>query len=362
MWGDPGVSEQTLILENNMFIPATTGGVTTMALQRAGLLRRLRAFFYGTVAQSAATAAPSKSAHGSLGGAILRFRVDANGRVPLVDLSGIGLMMYNEIQNRDGSPWATPQAIAANSLAQTTDLSVYTTPTTGATTYYDSYPFEIQFGLPVMLQGRQTELGLWLLQNQAIDLNVEITFNPAYVATGPFGAYNAGTGAAATWTVATSYVALERELYSVPLDPKNYPNLSWAHQVIEFSSPFTGYFSRFNIPRAGLILRVASVTLDGSNLVVDASDISKMQWVYGSNETPISRPGWAMTNEFEMDYNRLPPKGLALLDFYKWGEQGLKLVKNSEELANLRLETTYTGTAAGTQKIIIDRLVPVAAR
>lgn len=363
MWGDPGVSEATLIQENPMVVPTVNGGVLTQAIQRAGLLKRLRMLSSAVIAQSAATAAPSKSPFGNLGSVLGRLRIDANGRVPLVDLTGYSLFCYNEIQNRDGSPWATPQAIAANNVSQTTDLSVYTTPTTGAVSYTASYPFELQFALPVLLQGRWTELGLWLLQNQAIDLNVEATWNvPIQLAASNFVPYSGGTGTAGAYTQASTSLAIERELYSVPTDPKNFPNLSWAHQVLDFSNPFTGGFARFNIPRAGLLLRLGVVTLDGSNNPVDNSDISKLQFLYGSNETPISRPGWALTNEFEMDYNRLPPKGLALLDFYKWGDNGLKLVKNTEELANLRVETTYLATTAGTQRVIIDRLVPVVGR
>ena len=171
--------------------------------------------------------------------------------------------------------------------------------------------------------------------------------------------WSGGTGITAAPVLANSMIQVERELYELPADPANFPNLRWAHQVIEFSNPFTGNYSNFPIPKAGLLLRAVVINYDFSGNLVDASDISSLNFTYGANTRPISRPGWALTEEYLQDYNRLPPKGVALLDFYKWGDQGLKLIKNTEALANLRLETNFTATASGTQSVILDRLVPV---
>lgn len=362
-WGDPGVSELLQIQETTLNMPNTTGGQVTRTLQRSGLLKKLRFQAQAQVSVSAYTNAPTKSVYGPLGAFVNRVRVEANGQIPLVDLSGLGAAVYNEVQNRDGSVLSTPPALGATvtNMGTSADLAAY--PAIGATGTFTAYaPFEFNFALPFNISGQIQELGLWLLQNQAIDVGINVQFNdPAPAAAANNALWGGGTNTK-VGVVANSFLQIERELYTIPADPKNYPNLQWAHQVIEFDNPFTGNFSRFSIPRAGLILRAIMINLDSSGLPVENTDVSSLKWMYGSNDTPISRPGIMTNAEYLQDYNRNPPKGVQVLDFYKWGENGLKFVKSSEDLANLRTETTFTATASGTQKIILDRLIPVAAR
>lgn len=363
MWGDANVSELQQIQETTIPMPTVNGGQVTRTFQRAGLLKRVRFFSSAQINVSAYTSAPTKSAYGPLGAFINRIRLEANGQIPLYDLSGLGAAIYNEIQNRDGSVLAAPPYLGAtvHNMTASADLPVYQT--VGATgDFYAKFPFEFQLALPMNINGQQTELGLWLLQNQAIDLGLTVQFNdPVAAAAANNVLWGGGTNAKAG-VVAGSFLQIERELYTIPADPKNYPNLKWAHQVIEYSNPFTGNFSRFDIPRSGLLLRAVAINLDGSGNAIENTDVSSMKFVYGSNDTPINRPGVMLNEEFLMDYNRYPPKGVSVLDFYKWGENGLKFVKDTESLANLRLETTFTATASGTQRIILDTLVPVGNR
>lgn len=356
-WGDPGVSELNQLAETSILYPSASGGSKTQTLQRAGLLRRIRFYAKAKLNVSVYTAAPARSAYG-LGGFLSRIRVNANGKIPLMDLSGYGAMVYNEIQNRDGTPLAPPAydstagVVAAAALAQYDAISA-----TGDKVF--KFPFELQFALPVDIQQRVNELGLWLLQNQAIDVGVEAQFNPLYAAAAtPNALWSGGTLTAAA-VVADSLLEIEREFYSLPNDAKDYPDLRWVHQVVEYEHPFSGSFSRVAIPRAGLLLRAVVCNLDSNGAPVEYTDVDSLSWIYGSNETPIQRKGWAMAQEYLQDYSRMAPKGVNVLDFYKWGWEGLKTVKDTETLANLRLETKFTATTAGTQKIILDTLVPV---
>lgn len=363
MWGDANVSELMQVQETTVPMPTTTGGQVTRTLQRAGLLKRIRFYSQAQANVSAYTNAPTKSVYGPLGAFINRIRLEANGQIPLFDLSGIGAAVYNEIQNRDGStlaPAAYSGATVTN-MSASADLARYDA--IGATgDFYARFPFEFQLGLPMNINGQQTELGLWLLQNQAIDLGLSVTFNdPVGAAAGNNTLWGGGTNTKAG-VLAGSYMQVERELYTIPADVRNYPNLKWAHQVVEIDAPFTGNISRFPIPRAGLLLRAIFINLDSSGLPIENTDIASLKWMYGSNDTPISRPGVMLNQEYVSDYGRPAPKGVSLLDFYKWGENGLKFVKDTESLANLRTETTFTANATGTQKVILDRLIPVAAR
>lgn len=356
-WGDPGVSELLQLTETSIPLPTSGSGSVTRTLQRAGLMKRLRFYNTSELQVTAFTTAPSKSPYGPLAG-ISNIRVEANGQIPLLNLSGLGATVYNEVENRDGSVLSRPLNITEINVSDSLKLAQFDA--IGATGTFDAkYPFEFQFALPVTLRGQVSELGLWLLQNQAIDVGVSVTFNPLYSATASNDSpWSGGTGITAAATT-NSQLEIERELYNIPADPRDFPNLAWAHQIIEYTQTFTSSFSRFSLPRSGLLLRAIIINQDGSNNLVEYTDVKSIAWIYGANETPVTRAGKWLTHEFLMDYNRQPPKGVQVLDFYKWGDQGLKLVKDTEVLANLRFETTFNATTSGTQRIILDRLYPV---
>ena len=359
-WNDPNVSEQQLILESPIPHPGDNGGLKTLSLQRAGYLKRLRMYHTLVFVQSAGTGAPAKSAWGPFGSSIKKIRVEANGKVPLYSVSGLGAQIYNEIENRDGSMLAQPAYEAANNVTAALTLLSYTTPTTGAVTYTLKYAIEFLFSLPVFVKGLATELGLWLLQEQSVDVGIELDHNKPYNAAAAVDSpYSAGTAVAGTTTLATSFTAVERELYGVPGAKEDRPDESFAHQVIEYEQAILGKFARFDIPSSGLVLRAILILLDSANAFVEYTDIDNIAVVYGSNITPILRPGWSMVQEFVQDYGRYPPKGVVALDFYKWGLDTVRLVKNSEALANFRLEVRMLATASGTVKILLDTLVPV---
>jgi len=363
-WGDPGVTEQLNIQEAAIPYPGAAGGPATRTLQRAGLLKRLRFWARARLNVTVhAGGAETPSALGPLGGYINNISIKANGQIDLINLSGFGAAVYNEVQNRDGSVMAAAPQLALNSVPGSADLVVYDTIGAAATGDFNAaYPFEFQFALPFNVSRRVEELGLWLLQNQSIDVGITINFNVLQQTAATPNAIWSGVVLTGTPTLANCMVDIERELYNIPNVPEQYPNLMWAHQVIEFVQPWTGNFSRFPIPRAGLLLRAIMIHQDSAGAAIENTEITSLKYVYGSNETPIDRPGWVYNHEYQMDYGRKSPKGVCVLDFYKFGDNGLKLVKSTEDLANLRLETTFGTTAAGTQRIILDRLIPVAAR
>jgi hypothetical protein len=362
-WGDPGVTELLQIQETPIQLPAATGGSVTRTLQRSGYLKRLRFEMNAKTTFSGTLGTHIKSAYGPLGGMVNNIKVMANGQIPLVDLSGLGATIYNEIQNRDGSMLARPDFTTGIGLLEGASPTAYDAASIAACAA--KYPFEFQFALPVNIKGMLNELGLWLLQNQSIDVGVQVTFNPISSPAATNDAlWNGSATVVSTPNLADNVINIERELYQIPNDPGSYPNLAWAHQVIEYRVPFTGGFSRFALPRAGMLLRAVVFNMDAAapTAAIENTDIKTLSWIYGSNETPIARPGWALNQEFIQDYGRMSPKGVTVLDFYKWGENGLKLVKDTEALANLRLETAFSAATTGTQLIILDRLIPVLTR
>ncbi len=361
-WGDPGITELLQLSEDSVVVPSLLGGQKSITLSRAGILKRMRFRMDSVVDVGVFAAVPTKSVYGPLA-AIDTLSVKANGSIDMINLSGFGATVYNEVQNRDGSVLDRPVAITALNVADAADLAVYDLPGAVAT-YHATFPFEVQFSLPMSIRGLQQEIGLWILQNQAIDVNVKVQFNPIYIDTGltPNAVWSKAAGGNTVTLNALSQLYIERELYDVPSDPKNFPRLDWAHQVIEYTQTFTGSFARFNIPRSGLLLRAIVINLTAAGLPVEYTDVKNMKWVYGANRTPIDRTGAFLTQEYLSDYDRMPPKGVQVLDFYKWGDDGLKLVKDTDVLSNLRIESTFTATTTGTQKIILDRLYPVSGQ
>ncbi len=295
-WGDPGVTEQQMILEDSIMCPGADGGVKTQTLQRAGYLKKLRIMAEAEIEQSAASVAPGITPYGPFAGLIKRIRIEAAGRQPLFVASGHGASIYNEIQNKDGSVLATPTFGATYGIVGATPLVEYTAPGTVAQSYAVKFPLE------------------------------------------------------------ATMLRIERELYAVPADPKDRPPEMWAHQVTEYEEAIAGKKFRFDIPAAGLILRAVMVIMDANGALVEYTDIENISIIYGTNTTPIRRPGWAMVQEYLQDYGRYPPKGVVVNDLYKWGMDTLKLAKDSEALANFRIEGTFTATTSGTALIILDTL------
>lgn len=356
-WGDPGVTEQQMILEDSIMCPGQSGGVKTQTLQRAGYLKKLRIMAEAEVEQTVATAAPAISPYGPFAGLIRRIRIEAAGRQPLFVTSGLGATIYNEIQNKDGSVLATPAFGATFGVVAATPLVEYTAPGTGAQSYVIKFPLEFAFSLPVFVRGIAQELGLWLLQDRSVDLGVEVEFNPSVDPVSNFDRLYSGEGdLAATYTLANTLLRIERELYAVPADEKDRPPEMWAHQVAEYEEAISGKKFRFDIPAAGLILRAVIIILDSNGAFVEYTDISSISIIYGTNTTPIRRPGWAMVQEYLQDYGRYPPKGVVVNDMYKWGMDTLKLAKDSEALANFRIEGTFSTTTTGTAIILLDTL------
>ena len=373
-WGDPGVAELQMVLENANVIPSAAGGNQTTVFQRAGFLRKLRCNLYYEVDQSAATGAPSKSAKGPLGSTINNITLQANGMTPLIQVSGVMAMMYNETQHyagasdgdSDSSALCYASYVADSNISAATLLEVYTAAGTGAQTYIIKYPFEFEMAIPLVLRGQPVEWGLWLLQNQTVDLTWTIGWNIGYAASAtPDSPYSGGTGVTAPVNTGTTQLTTERELYTVPApagqDGKaNYPDINWAHQIIEYTQPIVSNFARFDVPKAGLLLKALVYAENSSGAPQDISDIKSLNWIYGANANPINRSGLMYINDYLYARGYYPPAGLAVLDFYAKGWFGLKLARDTQSLANLRLEATFATLSTGKLRIVLDRMVPIS--
>lgn len=378
----PGATELNQLVDDSTYIPAGGGLGSVVTIQQAGFLKKLRGWLDSDVLQTVSTLAALKSTWGPLGGSLERIRATVHGRKPFFDLSGLGLQVYNEVNNPDGSVFAphanmTVALLPADvNMAESTHLTSHTFGVVDVATYVVNCPFELPFGMPVWMTRliklgsdyipvqAEEEVGLWHLQDQQTRMEIATNFFPAGIATAtdPQAPYNSAD-IVATWSPIENRIRWERELYSVPSSMDELPDQSFIHQVIEYNQPIVNSAFRFPIPQVGSLLRAIFIFHDnevGHCLVDWAATMptATIALTYGASDRPIVRPMWAMVSDWLHDYNRYPPHGAVVFDFYKAGREAARLARDTDRIANLAFEGVTTGLVTGTCRIILESLVP----
>ena len=376
-WNLAGQTELNQLLDTSTAIPLLGGAGTTVTIQQAGFVNKLRGWLDATITTVGAFAAV-KSTWGLLGGSVRRLQVLVAGRKPFFSLSGLGLEMYNEVANPDSSvlappPYMTLAAFAADvNVIEATHLTAQPT-VAAATVNVVRQPFELLFGLPVWMTRliklgpdyipvqAEEEVGLWYLQERKTSLTIETDFYPAMGAVvDPHFPYNSVAGATGTWTPA-GLVRWERELFSVPPDVAAWPDQGYVHQVIEYEAAIIGSAFSFPVPQVGALLRAIFIFHDNTVPAVlqQWTNIVNLWMSYGASDRPIDRPAWALVNDYMLDYGRYPPSGVLVMDFYKAGRRAARLARDTDRVSNLVLGgNTVAGFPTGTVHIILESLVP----
>lgn len=378
----PGSTELNQLVEDSTYIPAGGGLGNVVVVQQAGFLRKLRGWLDTEVLQTVSTAGATKSTWGALGGSLNRLKATVHGRKPFFDISGLGLQVYNEVNNPDGSVFA-PHAYLTVAIApadvnmvESTHLTQHTAGGAGAQTYVVRQPFELPFGMPVWMTrliklGKdfipvqaEEEVGLWHLQDQQTRMEITTDFFPSVIQpdTDPHAPYSSDD-IVGTWSAVENRIRWERELYTVPSAMDELPDQSFIHQVIEYNQPIVNSAFRFPIPQVGSLLRAIFIFHDnevGACLVDWAATMptATIALTYGASDAPIVRPMWALVADYMSDYNRYPPDGTVVFDFYKAGRQAARLARDTDRIANLAFVGVTTGLATGTVRIILESLVP----
>lgn len=373
MWGDPGVTELQILKDNSLTLSAIGATPTTTAqgiltLQHVGLLRRLRVRLNIPITISGFSAGPTKDVNGPWD-LINLFRADVNGIAPLYVTSGWGLFIISLLSTPFTTVDTDTGPIVSDPNAFTDAFSFPAVSANGTVTLTACFdlPFTVDISLPGQTLNMPSELGLWLLQNQTVDMVLTVSLNALQGASPGVQPYQGGT---ATYAYGAATVDFEREFYRIPSDPTNMPLLSWAHQWVETFVPFTGSALDLNISRAGILLRAVVYLFDGNtNDGALASKITQMTYVYGANETPMVVDPTFMRVRQLRDYGKLLPKGTFLFDWYKWTGTpsqfvgSFKLVYNTEAIVNQRVHFDFASSmAAGSYaRILIQRLIPIIA-
>ena len=378
----PGVTELNQLVEDSTYIPVGGGLGNVVTVQQVGFLKKMRGWLDSEVEQTVSTGAALKSTWGALGGSLRRLKATVHGRKPFFDISGLGLQVYNEVNNPDGSVFAPHAYITAAlgaadvNMVESTHLTQHTFGVVNVATLVVCQPFELPFGMPIWMTRliklgsdyipvqAEEEVGLWHLQDQQTRMEITTDFFPAVVqtATDPQAPYNSAD-IVGTWSTVENRIRWERELYTVPSAIDELPNQAFIHQVIEYNQPIVNSAFRFPIPQVGSLLRAIFIFHDNTDAhcLTDwaaTMPTATIALTYGASDTPILRPMWAMVADYVLDYKRYPPDGVVVFDFYKAGRKAARLARDTDRIANLAFEGVTTGLATGTVRIILESLVP----
>lgn len=195
------------------------GGTTSINLPKTGLLATINLAIRGTVSGTVTTANPL-----GMASIINRIRLTLNSGIDIFNVSGTGYhyLLRNALES------------------EYVDISSQSNATSAVT----AAAFNLDMVIPIAINMRDP-LGLILLQNEQtlLTLNIDWTADTNVVLTG------GGTVAA----TAVPYI----ELFTVPVDPADFPPINIVHQILEDQQAISGAQDWvYNWPRGNTYLQV----------------------------------------------------------------------------------------------------------
>lgn len=311
MAGGFAVNTRRKILPLTGVVTRPVGGGTygPFTLPKTGLLARLYLCLRGTIAGTLTT--PNALGNASI---ISRVRVVANSGLDLYNVSGAG---YNYLlRNALESEYIDPvgQSTATNAVTATT--------------------FNIDMVIPIAVNMRDPS-GLIMLQNEQTIVNLYID-------------WLADTSVAAGATVTLTTGDLFMEVFTVPPDPQDWPNINIVHQCLEDQQavPAAGDFI-YNWPRGNTYLQV----LHGLGIgAAGADNFSRANIRVNQSDYLQNTPPDYLDIEYRLMRGRQRPLGAIFYDLA--ATSGLGCYALARDLVNSALVTdlasVITATGAGT--------------
>jgi len=284
------------------------GGTTSINLPKTGLLASISLAIRGTVGGTVTTANPL-----GMASIINRVRLTLNSGIDIFNVSGVGYhyLLRNAIESEYIDTSSQSNATAAVTAAA----------------------FNLDMVIPVAINMRDP-LGLILLQNEQtlLTLNIDWTADGSVVLTG------GGTVSSAT---AVPYI----ELFTVPVDPQDFPPINIVHQTLEDQQAISGAQDWvYNWPRGNTYLQVMHGVGVGA---AGADGFSKAQIRVNQSDYLQSTDIPYLDMEFRRMRGRARPAGGIFFDLLAssgLGNYGLtRDVFNSALVTDLASVVTTTG-------------------
>lgn len=380
MWGQAGVSLKRE-LSNGTSSWGPGGTVTLVDIQRIGILRKLRLLTKAT-ATFTAGASLALDTIGSYN-VYSALTVSPNQTAPIARLSGLGaylaMQMKSEERKFNTPDFATGVPPNADGIADVFNAARITT-NGDWRLFHDIY-------ISQFIASLGCELGMWPLENPAVQLQLEYTPNSSTNAS-PFSIDNkAAAGASGTRpyfgdvtsdvVLATPTVDVRRRLWEVPANAEDDPPYTYINQWLEEAPQGgnvngTSFIEWKCIPLSGVIMRVGIFVYDGgASLPVGAgvaegslSAGNALSLLYGADTQKYAETGQAAHARMLDLLGYTPQKG-----FYFWNLLGggltLADVIDTYTTPEVRVDvnlSTPLGGANSFARVIRQMLVPIEIR
>lgn len=360
-WGDPAVTR--LRRQADQSINYAVGVNTPQTLQHVGLLKRLRLINSLNITNvlNGGTCVQDVQGPWNLFANLL---IRVSGLDLLYQVSGWGLYLINLVTNYQYAPNSSGIATANTANQQETATDIFSYPAAGAQAAQTLlFNLDLPFTAPML--GFE-DLGLWLIQNETVNMEVV----PTYAALGSLTALNSPyllTGAA-TATVNSGSTAIWREFYGVPAQAADMPPLGYVHQWEEQFTAITGSQVDIDHQRGGVLLRLvyqiddADSTGGGNNVLagITAANVSGIEFKYDANDTPFDQSAQALLAGQRERYGRDLPQGAYAHDFFS-DTKTLQDTYNTENYINIKTRFRFAKALIAGSRIrtIRERLLPV---
>lgn len=374
MWGDAGVSKR-LILSNGQLSWGVGGTPVRSDIPQTGILRALRlvqASGAFTVTLGGGTAALDEQGPWN---AYTRFLLAPNSQAPIVNVSGFGLSLIQQLYYRE-MMGGTPDTMLVAPVNGEPSTDVYNGSAT--TTQAAGWPFYFYMPVAQTIRSLGGEVGLFPLQNPAVQLQLFWTPNTATNAT-PYSLASLTVNAApylvtgaATVTLATPTLEVVRDLWEVPANPADYPPFqfvsSWSEETPQGGSVVGATQVTWKAtPLSGILVRVIGYIHDGgTNVGIAPSNLTAPNGVnltYGAGTAKFSESGSAAQTRMHAELNHLMTKGAYYYDLLG-GNLTLQDSLNLFKIANVQMQfNCNAGLAANsTARFLRQEIMPLVVQ
>ena len=372
-WGDAGVSKRQLI--SNGAVAWGVGGTPVRSdIPQTGILRQLKVLHAsGALTATAGTGAITLDVQGPWN-IYSRFLLTPNSQAPIVNVSGFGLSLINQLIMRE-MMGNTPDTTIVSPVAGEAATDVYNASVTSTTS--GGNPFYQYIPVAQTIRSLGGEVGLFPLQNPAVQLQLFWTPNSGSSAS----AYNIYSTTAtnspylvtnnATVTLATPTLEVVRDLWEVPADQANYPPFnfvsSWSEETFQTSVVGATQLNWKATPLSGILVRVIGYILDGATLAgaltstLTASNAVNL--TYGAGTAKFAETGNAAAARMQAELGHMFAKGGFYYDLLGPNltlQDSLNLFKIGNVQLQFNLTAALASSSAG--KVLRQTIMPLVVQ
>lgn len=354
-WGDPSVTR--LRRQADRSIAYAFGVNSPITLEHVGLLKRLRLITNADITLTPGGGSVTRDVQGPWN-LFSNLLIRVSGLDLLYQVSGWGLYLIDLVTDQLYAPDVNPSVVTN---ATDTDL-IYNFPVTGAA---QKLVFNLDLPFTIPLMGFE-DLGLWLIQNETVNMEVVPTFAALGGATRLNQPYvTAGGGTA---VVNSGNVAVWRDFYGVPSRAEDMPPLGYVHQWEEQYDAISGSQVDINHQRGGILLRVISQVVDadstggGANVIngLDPDNLAGLSFKFDANDTPFEEDAYQVLARQREQYLRDLPQGVFGYDYFI-DTHTLQDSYNTENYINIKTRHRFSKSLISGSYIrtLRERLLPV---